>query len=87
MEKSFAFREAFRSMETRIKLFLSLPLASIDRMRLKERLDEIGRTPTRLTMMHTETLSRRLLAEGLGSALLAATVVGSGIMARAPSRR
>jgi protein-tyrosine-phosphatase len=44
--KSLAFREAFRSMETRIKLFLSLPLASIDRMRLKERLDAIGQTPT-----------------------------------------
>ncbi len=45
VEKSLAFREAFRSLETRIKLFLSLPLASIDRMRLKERLDTIGRTP------------------------------------------
>jgi len=32
--------------------------------------------------MHTEPLSRQLLAEGLGSALLAATVVGSGIMAQ-----
>lgn len=32
--------------------------------------------------MHTEPLSRRLIAEGLGSALLAATVVGSGIMAQ-----
>jgi glycerol uptake facilitator-like aquaporin len=32
-------------------------------------------------MMQPERLSRRLLAEGLGSALLAATVVGSGIMA------
>ncbi len=31
--------------------------------------------------MHSEALSRRLLAEGLGSVLLAATVVGSGIMA------
>lgn len=31
--------------------------------------------------MHTEPLSTRVLAEGLGSALLAATVVGSGIMA------
>ena len=31
--------------------------------------------------MHSETLHRRLLAEGLGSLLLAATVVGSGIMA------
>lgn len=45
LEKSFAFREAFRSLETRIKLFLSLPLASIERMRLKQRLDEIGKTP------------------------------------------
>jgi len=31
--------------------------------------------------MHGKPLSRRALAEGLGSALLAATVVGSGIMA------
>ena len=31
--------------------------------------------------MHAKPLSRRVLAEGLGSALLAATVVGSGIMA------
>jgi arsenate reductase (thioredoxin) len=45
MEKSLAFREAFRSLETRIKLFLSLPLASIERMRLKQQLDEIGKTP------------------------------------------
>jgi arsenate reductase len=46
-EKALAFREAFRSLETRIKLFLSLPLATIDRMRLKERLDAIGQTLTR----------------------------------------
>src|SRR5271167_61465 len=31
--------------------------------------------------MRSEPLSRRLLAEGLGSLLLAATVIGSGIMA------
>jgi arsenate reductase len=49
VEKSLAFREAFRSMETRIKLFLSLPLASIDRMRLEERLDAIGRAPNART--------------------------------------
>ncbi len=49
VEKSLAFREAFRSMETRIKLFLSLPLASIDRMRLKEHLDAIGRAPNART--------------------------------------
>src|ERR1700738_303327 len=33
-------------------------------------------------MMQPERLSRRLLAEGLGSALLAATVIGSGVMAQ-----
>ena len=47
IERSLAFREAFRLMETRIKLFLSLPLATIDRMRLKERLDAIGHSPLR----------------------------------------
>lgn len=45
VEKSFAFREAFRSLETRIKIFLSLPISSIDRMRLQERLDAIGMIP------------------------------------------
>jgi protein-tyrosine-phosphatase len=44
VERSLAFRDAFRSMERRIKLFLSLPLASIDKMRLQERVDTIGRT-------------------------------------------
>jgi hypothetical protein len=32
-------------METRIELFLSLPLASLDKLRLKERMDAIGRRP------------------------------------------
>jgi arsenate reductase len=45
IEKKLAFRRAFKSMETRIKLFLSLPLQSIDRMRLQKSLDEIGKTP------------------------------------------
>jgi arsenate reductase (thioredoxin) len=45
VEKMTAFRQAFKSMETRIQLFLSLPIASIDRMRLKERMDAIGKTP------------------------------------------
>ena len=45
VDKALAFRQAFKSMETRIKLFLSLPIASIDRMRLKERMDAIGGAP------------------------------------------
>ena len=46
VEKNLAFRNAFRAMETRIKLFLSLPIASIDRMRLQKQMDEIGKTPS-----------------------------------------
>jgi arsenate reductase len=39
-----AFREAFNAMERRIKLFLSLPLARLDQMHLKEHVDEIGKS-------------------------------------------
>lgn len=46
LERKFAFRQALRALETRIKLFLSLPIESIDKMRLQERLDAIGKTPS-----------------------------------------
>jgi protein-tyrosine-phosphatase len=39
-----AFRKAFRELENRIKIFVALPVRSLDRVKLKERLDEIGRT-------------------------------------------
>jgi hypothetical protein len=42
-QKWLAFREAFHSMESRIKAFTSLPIASLDRLRLQERLNDIGR--------------------------------------------
>jgi arsenate reductase (thioredoxin) len=38
-----AFRDAFRMLERRIKLFVALPLASLDRMALKREVDAIGR--------------------------------------------
>jgi arsenate reductase len=44
LDQLTAFREALRTLENRIRIFTSLPLASIGRIRLKERLDEIGRT-------------------------------------------
>jgi arsenate reductase (thioredoxin) len=44
VEKSLAFRKAFRELENRIKIFVSLPLGSLDSLRLQERLDEIGHT-------------------------------------------
>jgi protein-tyrosine-phosphatase len=39
-----AFRTAFRELENRIKLFVSLPLASLDRLKLQKQLDAIGKT-------------------------------------------
>lgn len=44
LEKLNAFRDTFRTLENRIKIFTSLPLASIERIKLKEHLDEIGRS-------------------------------------------
>jgi len=41
--RMLAFRNAFRTLEQRIKLFLSLPLASLDRIALKREVDAIGR--------------------------------------------
>ncbi|MCU0970519.1 MAG: arsenate reductase ArsC [Gammaproteobacteria bacterium] len=38
-----AFRTALRELENRIKIFVSLPLASLDRLKLQQKLDEIGR--------------------------------------------
>ena len=45
-EQMLAFREAFRALETRIKLFLSLPIASLDRLALTRKVEEIGRLRT-----------------------------------------
>lgn len=37
------FKRVFRELESRIKIFTSLPLSSLDRVRIKEHVDEIGR--------------------------------------------
>jgi len=39
-----AFRNALRQLEARIRLFIILPVASLDRMTLQSRLDAIGKT-------------------------------------------
>ena len=38
------FMKAYMELDTRIKLFLNLPLDSIDSMSLQQRLDDIGRS-------------------------------------------
>ena len=43
LEQWTAFRTAFKVLENRIKVFTSLSIASLERIKLKERLDEIGR--------------------------------------------
>ena len=45
-EKAFAFRRALHELESRIKLFTSLPIESLDRMTLQARLREIGKSGT-----------------------------------------
>lgn len=47
--KLAAFHRIFRELESRIKIFCSLPLSSLDRVRIKEHVDEIGRGETRQT--------------------------------------
>jgi arsenate reductase len=37
-----AFHKAYRELEARIKIFASLPLATLDRTRLQARLDDIS---------------------------------------------
>jgi arsenate reductase len=44
-ERLRAFQRALRELEARIKLFVSLPLDSLDKMALQEKLRAIGRTP------------------------------------------
>jgi protein-tyrosine-phosphatase len=46
-EKRRAFRNAFRSLDARIKIFTSLRLDMLDRLALQRELDAIGRANTR----------------------------------------
>jgi arsenate reductase len=43
-EKAFAFLKALKELETRIKLFTSLPIDSFDRMTLQAKLRDIGKS-------------------------------------------
>ena len=87
-EKEAAFIEAHRLLKNRIAAFISLPLKSIDALALGPKLREIGGMDGATAARDRAScraqdfdLPRRLAAEALGTALLVATVVGSGIMA------
>ena len=42
-EQWLAFRKTFHELESRIKVFTSLPIRSLDRIKLQQRLHEIGK--------------------------------------------
>jgi protein-tyrosine-phosphatase len=42
-ERHLAFADTYRMLNNRISIFISLPMASLDRLALQRRLDEIGR--------------------------------------------
>ncbi len=44
-ERRAGFRQAYTALETRIRIFMNLPLASLDRTALQQHLDAIGRQP------------------------------------------
>ncbi|MGE0531759.1 MAG: arsenate reductase ArsC [Hyphomonadaceae bacterium] len=43
-EIAFAFDDTWRMLQNRITIFCNLPIESLDRLSLKQRLDDIGRT-------------------------------------------
>lgn len=47
-DKVNAFRAVFRELENRIKIFTSLPIAQLDKVRLQQQLDNIGETTLEL---------------------------------------
>ena len=44
LEKANAFRQAFRMLERRIELFMSLPIETLDRLALGHKVHEIGKS-------------------------------------------
>ena len=44
-DKAFAFRKALKELENRIKLFIALPIESLDPLALREELRAIGHLP------------------------------------------
>ena len=44
LEKTNAFREAFRTLERRIDLFMALPISTLDRLALGHKVREVGKS-------------------------------------------
>lgn len=48
-ERALAFADTHRMLYQRIGIFINLPLSSLDKLSLQQRLSDIGRTPTNLS--------------------------------------
>ncbi len=46
VQKMLAFRQAFNELENRIKIFVNLPIGSLDKIKLQKQLDAIGKVQT-----------------------------------------
>jgi hypothetical protein len=44
-DEAFAFQKALKELEIRIKLFVALPIESLDPLTLREKLRSIGHSP------------------------------------------
>jgi len=70
---AFAFTDAYRMLQNRISILCALPISGLDRL-----------SAAKAAQRHRQvvSLARKLFAEALGSALLAGTVIGSGVLAQ-----
>ena len=79
-----AFADAYRMLDNRISIFISLPIASLDRLSLQQRLDEIGERRRQGPASRPDAIRPAAPPRRRGArhrACCVATVVGSGIMA------
>jgi arsenate reductase len=44
IDKKTAFQKAFSELQNRISIFVNLPFDSLDKLKLQQKLDEIGQT-------------------------------------------
>jgi arsenate reductase (thioredoxin) len=54
-EIGLAFRDAYRMLSRRIEIFTALPFASLDRLKLQARLDDIGKLPRKAPEMESNS--------------------------------
>jgi hypothetical protein len=54
-ERRYAFADTNRMLYQRISIFVSLPIASLDKLALQKRLDEIGESAKTISSPTSET--------------------------------